>query len=157
MKTRGIRVLISEHKAFQEFSEEHLELISGCAKNVRFQAGTRIAAEGDPAETFYLIRRGAVSLELRLSAQRRRVIETLHSGEVLGWSWLNAPFQWTFDVRALEDVSMVAFDGHCLRKKCEEDPVMGYKFLKIFSRVIVDRLQATRLQVLDLYGSREHA
>ena len=46
------------------------------------------------------------------------------------------------------------FDGACLRKKCEEDPVLGYDLLTRFAQVLVNRLQATRLQLMDVYGNR---
>jgi hypothetical protein len=39
-----------------------------------------------------------------------------------------------------------------LRKKCEEDHDLGYELMKRFSAVMIQRLQATRLQLLDLYG-----
>ena len=46
----------------------------------------------------------------------------------------------------------IAFDGACLRGKCEADPQLGYDLMKLFAAVIVERLQATRLRLLDVYG-----
>jgi hypothetical protein len=40
----------------------------------------------------------------------------------------------------------------CLRGKCDEDSVLGYELLKRFVPVIVERLQATRVRLLDVYG-----
>jgi hypothetical protein len=47
----------------------------------------------------------------------------------------------------------VAFDGACLRGKCEQDHDLGYELMKRFAANMVDRLQATRLQLLDVYGN----
>jgi CRP/FNR family cyclic AMP-dependent transcriptional regulator len=79
-------------------------------------------------------------------------IETLHGGDVLGWSWLVPPHRTVYDARALGVVRTIALDGACLRGKCEEDPRLGYELLKRFTEVIVERLQATRLRLLDVYG-----
>jgi hypothetical protein len=46
----------------------------------------------------------------------------------------------------------VALDGKCLRGKCEKDHDMGYALLKKFSTVLAQRLEMTRLQLLDIYG-----
>jgi hypothetical protein len=46
----------------------------------------------------------------------------------------------------------VALDGACLRGKCDEDHKLGYELMKRFAPIIVERLQATRLRLLDIYG-----
>jgi hypothetical protein len=78
-------------------------------------------------------------------------IETVGDGELLGWSWLIPPFQWHFDARALNLTRAIALDARCLRGKCDADPALGYELLKRFSQVMEQRLEATRLQLLDLY------
>jgi CRP-like cAMP-binding protein len=80
-------------------------------------------------------------------------VQTLTAGDVIGWSWLVAPHYWRFDARALILTRAFALDGECLRKKCEADPRLGYELLKRFSHMIAERLEATRLQLLDVYGS----
>ncbi len=80
------------------------------------------------------------------------MIATLGEGAVVGWSWLFPPYRWSFDARALELTRTVAFDGACLRGKCEADTTLGYELMQRFAAVMLDRLQATRLQLLDVYG-----
>ena len=46
------------------------------------------------------------------------------------------------------------FDGACLRRKCDDDPALGYDLITRFAQVLVSRLQATRLQLMDVYGDR---
>jgi CRP/FNR family transcriptional regulator, cyclic AMP receptor protein len=65
-----------------------------------------------------------------------------------------SPYQWHFGARALELTRAIAFDGACLRLKAEADHDLGYELLKRFSQTIIERLQATRLQLLDVYGIR---
>ena len=80
-------------------------------------------------------------------------IETMEAGEVCGWSWLLPPYRWHFDVQALDLTRAIVFDGQCLRAKCEADHDLGYALMQRFAQVIVQRLQATRWQLLDLYGA----
>ncbi len=71
---------------------------------------------------------------------------------VLGWSWLVSPYRGRFDALALETTRAIAFDGRCLRGKCEEDHEFGYELLTRFSTIMVKRLEATRVQLIDIYG-----
>ena len=79
-------------------------------------------------------------------------IETIDDGGLVGWSWLTPPFRVHLDARALGPVHVVAFDAACLRDKADADPVLGYELMRRFIPVIVERLQATRVQMLDVYG-----
>jgi CRP/FNR family transcriptional regulator, cyclic AMP receptor protein len=65
------------------------------------------------------------------------------------------PYQWRFDTRAVESTLAYALDGKCLRGKCEDDPRLGCELLKRVAAVVAERLHATRLQMLDVYGARD--
>ena len=80
-------------------------------------------------------------------------LQTVGEGDALGWSWLVPPYQWRFGARTLQPTRALAFDGKCLRAKCEEDHDLGYELLKRFLHVVTERLESTRLQLLDLYGT----
>jgi CRP-like cAMP-binding protein len=126
--------------------------MAGCAANEHFAAGAQLFREGTPADQFFLIREGAVALEVDALARGTIIIETLHQSDVVGWSWLFEPYRWQFDARANEPTRVVAFDGACLRGKCEADHELGYQLMRRFAASLVERLQATRLQLLDVYG-----
>ncbi len=150
MKT--IDQLIAEADVFSGLAPAQLELIAGCARNAHFETGALLLREGEPAHTFFFIRHGAVALEVHAPDRGPLVIQTLHDGEVVGWSWLFAPYRWHMDGRALTACSVVAFDGACLRAKADEDHELGYQLMRRFAANLVERLQATRLQLLDVYG-----
>ena len=149
---RRLDELLAEVPLFAGLGAERLELLAGCASNVGFAAGEAISRAGEPADTFYVIRRGTVAIELYAPARGALTVETLEAGEVVGWSWLFPPYRWNFDARALSAVRATAFDGACLRGKCEHDPALGYELMKRFAQVFVERLQWTRLRLLDVYG-----
>lgn len=152
MSTRSIEEIIGALPSFDGLTPAQLELIAGCGRTAGFEANEVIAREGDPANAFYVIRHGRVALEVAAPGRGELMIETLGEGAIVGWSWLFPPYRWTFDVRALQPVRAIAFDGACLRGKCEADNELGYELMKRFAATMLDRLQTTRLRLLDLYG-----
>ncbi len=152
MAIRSIPDLLTDSDVFSGLAGDDLDLIAGCGTNVHFDPGASLAREGEQADVFYLVRAGKVALEVSVPDGGALVVETLGPGEVVGWSWLFPPHRWTFDVRAVEVTRAVALDGACLRGKCDEDPRLGYELMQRFARVMGDRLRATRLQLLDVYG-----
>jgi len=144
--------IIAEHPFFADLEAGFTRLMVSCASNVRFKKGDYILKEGDPADTFYLVREGRVAVEVFAPQRKPIIIATLGEGEILGWSWLLAPYQWKFHAHAMDDVRAIALDGKCLRGKCEENHDLGYEVLKRFSQIIERRLEATRLQLLDVYA-----
>jgi CRP/FNR family cyclic AMP-dependent transcriptional regulator len=147
-----IEAVLHDVPLFQGLTPAELELIAGCGSNVRFREGELLFRDGDEADTFYVLRHGAVALETFVPARGPVTIETLEAGEVLGWSWLFHPYRWHFDARALSLVRATSFDGACLRDKCESDPRLGYDLMSRFAQVLIDRLQWTRMRLLDVYG-----
>jgi CRP/FNR family transcriptional regulator, cyclic AMP receptor protein len=146
--------IISEHPFFIGLDQGFTNLMVSCASNVRFKAGTYILKEGDAANTFYLIREGRVAVEVLAPQHKPIIVSTLGVGEILGWSWLLPPFRWKFHARAIDDIRAIALDGKCLRTKCQENHDLGYEILQRFARIMEQRLEATRLQLLDVYGVR---
>ena len=144
--------LLRDHKFFAGLDPDYLSLIAGCAANEVFPADAFLFREGEPAQTFYLIREGKVALEIAAPGRGALVVQTLGEGDVAGFSWLIAPHRWEFDGRAVEPVRAVRMDGTCLRAKFDDDPRLGYELMRRFARLTVNRLQATRLQLLDVYG-----
>jgi CRP-like cAMP-binding protein len=154
---RTIEDLIAQAPVFDGLARGQLELIAGCGRNDRADAGALLFREGEPAERFYLIRSGAVALEVHAPGRGELRIDTLGEGDVIGWSWLFSPHRWALDARVMERTRLVVFDGACLRGKVETDHELGYQLMRRFAAVIVERLQATRFQLLDVYGDARAA
>ena len=145
--------LLAEHPFLKGLDPRHTQLITGCASNVRFDTGQIIFREGEEANQFYVIRQGKVALQIYTPGRGSIIIDTLTEGEILGWSWLIPPYQWRFDAVASELTRAIALDGKCLRNKCEADHDLGYELLKRFSSIVDQRLESTRLRLLDIYDS----
>jgi CRP/FNR family transcriptional regulator, cyclic AMP receptor protein len=152
---RTLENVLAEVPFLSGLGPDKLALLAGCAGNVRFAAGENLFREDDPADTFYILRQGSVALETFVPARGPVLIETIDAGEVIGWSWLFAPYRWHFDARALTLVRATGFDGACLRQKCADDPALGYDLMSRFAQVLIERLQWTRLRLLDVYGDND--
>lgn len=151
MEKESLAGILAGQPLLEGLQPQHVELIVGCASNVRFDPGEFVFRAGDEANHFYVVRSGRVSVEVIAPQRGAITIETVGDGDLLGWSWLIPPFQWHFDARALNLTRAIALDARCLRGKCDADPALGYELLKRFSQVMEQRLEATRLQLLDLY------
>ena len=143
--------LTAASTAFTGLERRYLDLIAGCGATARFAARDYLFRTGERADRFYLIRHGTVALDL-VASGRELTIETLHEGEIAGFSWLFEPYEWMFDARAVHDTAAIAFDAVCLRAKCDSDHELGYQLMRRMAALAVARLQATRLQLLDVYA-----
>jgi len=145
--------ILAEHPFLEGMSSEQIALLVGCASNVVFKAGEFIFKEGEAADKFYFIRHGRVLVETHIPQKGPLVIRSRDEGEIFGWSWMVPPYRWHFDARAVELTRAIALDGKCLREKCETDHDLGYEIMKRFALIIAERLEATRLQLMDIYGN----
>ena len=152
MPIEDLERILAAHPFFKGMDPVYHQLFVDCASNVRFEAGEYIFREGGEANQFYLIRHGRAAVEISTPERGPVIIQSLGEGEVLGWSWMIPPYRWRFDARAVELTRAIALDGRCLRERSEEDHDLGFQLMKRAAHVIEDRLQATRLQLLDVYG-----
>jgi CRP-like cAMP-binding protein len=152
VKVEGIDKLLAEHPFFKDMPEDTRMTLAGCAKNERFEPGEYIAHEGQPADKFYLIRSGTLAVEYHIPSGDGLVIETLHTGEVFGWTWMVKPYEWVNDIRAVELARVISLDAACLRKKITKDKLLGFELYSRFVPIIAQRLSRTRQQLSDMYG-----
>ena len=148
----GLGPVLARHPFFAGLDAQMLDLLSGCAANMRFKPGDYIAREGDPADHFYIIRSGRISIEIRTPNRGPHPLQTIGAGDVLGWSWLVPPHRWHFDGRAIDPVRAIGLDAECLRARCDDNHQLGYRLLSRFAGVMTKRLKATRMQLMDVYG-----
>lgn len=143
--------LLVEHPFLHGMNPRLIGIMTGCASNVRFEAGAFVVREGQEATQWYLMRSGQVVLEAHVPGQGDVPVATLSDDDVIGWSWLLPPYVWHFDARVVQPVRALALDGVCLRQKCETDPELGYDLVKRFLHVVQQRLAWTRMQLVDMY------
>jgi CRP-like cAMP-binding protein len=143
--------MLRHHPFVLEFEPRHVERLAALAKDVRWERNQLIFREGDECSEFYLIVTGLVSLEIAAPGHTFRV-QTLFAGDELGWSAMLGSSGKQFQARALERVDALAFESSEILAACREDTAFGFAFMLRLSRLVAERLQATRVQLLDMYS-----
>ena len=139
---------VALHPFLAGMNREQLALLTDCAIPVQFEKGQIIFREGETANRFYLIESEKVILESSEGLGNQVIIDTIGSGDLLGWSWMFPPYTWQFTARTVEPTAAIFFYGTILREYCEKDHSLGYELLKRMSAVMVKRLQAARKKML---------
>lgn len=143
-----LRETIRMHPFFSGMEPAHLHIVAEGAREATFKAGDVLFREGEPASLFSLIRKGKVVLEAHDPIDGTVSVQQLHVGDVLGWSWLFPPFVWHFQARAVEPTEVLVLNGAHLLIAAERDSQFGYELMKRVAQVVIQRLQATRKQLL---------
>ncbi|MDE3080942.1 MAG: cyclic nucleotide-binding domain-containing protein [Paracoccaceae bacterium] len=152
MTIRRFDDILAAHPLFKGFDADTIALFAGCAKHEHFAPGSRIFAEGAPADRFFILTKGDVALEIATPERAPLIVETLHPGDLFGWAWMTPPYRHTNDAVAQSEVRAISLDGACLRRKCEATPALGYRMFQEWVPHLMTRIRALRLQTLDLYG-----
>lgn len=153
----ALELILSEHPFLKGLKPEHLKVLTQSAMQTEFKADEVIFREGELANRFYLIQSGRVAIEAGRADSGGAVIQVIGDGDVLGWSWLFPPYYWHFDARALKPTRAIFLYGTRLREQCEENHELGYELMKRIAQVLIQRLQATRKQLLELLSPVEKA
>ena len=143
--------ILTQHPFLADLPAQHVKTVLGCVSNVRFESGSVVFREGEEANHFHLIREGEVALRIHSERRGPLTVLTLSAGDILGWSWLFPPYRWKFSAQAIAGTRAFAVDGRCLREKAERDHALGYELLRRFAHVAETRLEATRLQLVNVY------
>jgi CRP-like cAMP-binding protein len=146
-----MNALLAEHPFFDGIPPQYLDLISNAASEAKYEMRELIFHEGDEASEFHVIRRGKVAIEIFTPDRGPVAVETINTGEVLGWSWLIEPYRWLFDAQAIEPTEVIVINARKIRESMATDAALSNELLHRFVPIIVERLQATRMQLLDLY------
>lgn len=145
--------IIAAHPFFGGLDPAAQALIAGSAVEVELTPGQMLFHTGEAADCFYLVLEGRVALDVYAPRQGSHTIQTIEAGEILGWSWLVPPHEWRFDARVVEGGWGLLIDGRALRERCAADHDLGYELFKRFATLIGRRLESTRIQLMDLYGT----
>lgn len=146
--------LIVQHPFLSGLNPHFYHFFNECALLRRYDRGQEIFHEHGKAGHFCLIHSGKVALETFVPGRGMATIQTLGPGDALGWSWLFPPHQWHFSASAVEPTELIEFDAAHLREKAEENRDFGNELITRVARILHERLQGTREQLIDLYRMR---
>lgn len=143
---------LAAHPFFADLHGDALGALAAMGEVVHYPAGWWIAREGGHADRFYAVVHGRAVVEAARHVGEPVVLSTVHTGEVIGWSWLFPPHRWHFDVLAVDDVEAIALRADDLREMLDHELLVGNLLVRRLAQVMAERLAATRLQLLDISG-----
>jgi CRP-like cAMP-binding protein len=146
---QSIEEYLSTHAFFSGLDDSFMKFLTSSAKEVQIKEGHVLFQQGKPADKFYLVRNGKISVQVPALMGPTLELQTLGEDQILGWSWLIPPYRWNFHARALEDSEVLEFDGSAILARCEEDPKFGYELFKRFAALMSERLDAARQKMMD--------
>jgi CRP-like cAMP-binding protein len=146
-----IETFLSESDFFSGLAPEIIGFLAEHAKRRRLEAGEILFRHGDNARHFYVIADGTVSVEVAAIEGPALELQELGPGAILGWSWLIAPYKWSFQARATTAANVVEFDGTAILAGCDDDATLGYELLKRFSALMSERLHFARRKMMEAW------
>lgn len=154
MEKSDIVAAISDNFIFSSLEPEELEFLASTASEETMDSGHVVFHHGERAREFFLILDGEVSVEIPAIEGPTLFLQHLQSGQVLGWSWLIPPYQWSFMARSEKPSRVLRFDGAKVLERCEADPRFGYHLLKAFSALMSERLGNARRRIMKEWQAR---
>ena len=145
----SVSELLAKHPLFGTLSDAHRQVMAEHAEVVSPEAGHYLLIAGKEADCFYVIESGALMIEQATSDGETTNIEQLGVNEIVGWSWLIAPYQWQFDALVVQPGRFWRFDGPALRAACAKDPAFGFELALRVTHTLVHRLQNTRIRLVE--------
>jgi CRP/FNR family cyclic AMP-dependent transcriptional regulator len=136
-------------------ADDHLATLATLCRHVAIPARQRLFEERTTADRFWLIDAGQVVIDTTVPGRGRLIIETIGRGDVTGFSWLLAPYQWRFGALTMQPMQGFEFDARAVRAACDQDPALGYQLSRRVSAVLARRLEATHARLLDSYANSE--
>lgn len=144
-----IGAALRDNPFFAVLDDEEREFLASAATTEHMESGHVVFRHGERATCFYLIVSGEVAIEVPAIEGPTLFLQHLKPGQVLGWSWLIPPYQWSFMARAEQPVDIIRFDGAKILERCESDPRFGYHILKVFSAMMSERLGHARRRIME--------
>lgn len=153
MNKESLIEALREIRFLSDMGPMHLEEIANLSRLREYREADVIFRQGDPAQHIYLVVSGKVTLEICAAGSGCKQILTLGPDELLGWSAVLGQLSFTARARALEATQLVEIDVAQLLAMCDQDPQFGFKLMSQVALALAKRLSATRMQLLDVYGT----
>ncbi len=130
---------------FVDLSPEQIEHILSCAIAERYEKGNVLIRESGTCSDIYIVMQGRVNVEIQsyarspLNAGNKR-LALLRVGDVFGEMAYIEPRRRAARVSAFDDVRVLRIDKTALDALFEQEPKLGFLFMRNIARIISQRL-----------------
>jgi len=146
---------------FENLTEDELNKFQSVIQEKRMEAGQQFITEGEEGDCIYLLVKGEVEINQALTISmnkgegdnREKAIIKLSSNfkPIFGeMSMFNEGAKRTANVMAITTCDLVQIDKKDLFLICEKNPVIGFKVMRNFGKIISQKLENSNQNVLKL-------
>ncbi|MFF3572828.1 Crp/Fnr family transcriptional regulator [Nocardia jiangxiensis] len=128
-----------------------LSVLAAAGQDIVLAPGLALITEGQVADRCWLIHSGRILLTAYVVGRGDVRVQTLGRGELLGWSWRVPPYRWRFSARVVQPTAATEFSAAALNQLTAVDPEFDRALSAMLFEALLERLQATRARLLDLY------
>ena len=146
--------ILAATSIFDYIPAGELHFLASVASEMTFPAESYLFKQDEEADHVFVVVSGLVGLELPASGREPIPVLSIGPSELLGISWMVPPYRWALSARAFQSTDVIAFDAAAIRERAERDKELKLLVLELVTREAAKRLQATRVQLLDLYEKR---
>ena len=130
---------LNKNEVFQFLRPEQVRAISDVAQVVEFDAGETIYERGTPADHFYVVLDGQVSLRLPGTSGVSIQIEELTEGAVFGSCICFQLVEYSLNAQCTRDSKLLKIESATLKELMDQDLMMGYTLQTQISRIYFNR------------------
>ena len=132
----------------QHLSDDALQKILPLAKRLELNHGDVIFKEGEKADTFFLLKRGKVLLEVDISDIISISLGSVKPGFSFGWSALINDSTYTSGAICTEPCEILTVAGKKFQELLKKDHTIGYHIMTGLVHIIRNRLARRTEQFL---------
>jgi CRP-like cAMP-binding protein len=140
----------------KSLTDDMLEKLIPIANTSSFNKGEIIFKEGDLADKFYILKRGKVLLEKRISDKITVSVDSIKPGYLFGWSAILDEGSYTTDAVCAEECEAFNFSRENILDLIDKDHSLGYKLTKQILGVIKTRLDYRTDQFIKVITNHPH-
>jgi CRP-like cAMP-binding protein len=145
--------LLKQARVFKEFTRQELQEIAKICEKISFKNEERIFEAETPAKYLYIVVKGAVALNFKVThyhALKEMTLDRKFRGEAFGWSALTEPYHYTLSAKAMQDSELLRIKEEDIKRLCAEDNHLGYILMKNIAEIIGERFASVQKIVIDL-------
>ena len=135
----AISDLLKRADIFKGINEDQLSKIQPGCKEIEYQSGSRLFAEGEPSDRIWIVSDGQVDLRFDLpgrSSSEENTIFSITPGNTLGWSSFIPPYQYKLSAYcATRTCKIVQILKEFLLNLFEKDARMGFRVISNLTAV----------------------
>ncbi len=123
--------------------DDMLDKLIPLIKVQKFEEMENIYKGEDEAENFFMLKKGKIILEQRITELMTVSVETITPGQSFGWASIIGENVYTIDAMCVEPSEVFVVNRDVILDVLEGDHVLGYKMMKIIVYVLKERMNRT--------------